>query len=736
MRFAMHVIVAALVAGAFTGVRAPVNAATGGGTAITNVATATYGIGANVTLTTSSNVLSTSVSSVSALTVTPNETALNPATDGYGAGFTITRTFSITNISNIADAYTIASVTSGPAHVTSIAFAPASGPIPVTIATTHSPVIQPGQTIPVTVTLATTGIATGTSFVTSLVASTTAGGTVNGLQTATGTSYAIAQMPPVLSGPGGANTKISKAVNGNASAALMPGASVSYTVTFMNCGTAAATNVAISDPFPAGIVPNASTIRLNGATTGFTATVSGQTVTLAIGTVSAGATETVTIGGTVGASQPQGATYVNVATVSADGLQAQPSTPAGVITGASNVVYDGTIGPAAPVFGAQVEVVDPVTMQPLVLGPSSSLTINTSDANPYSTGKSGYYEFDLTKPSAASSSALRSRSDATPALTAGTVYTDFDIVVAAAGYARRIIGVALTPQTGGLYNATITSLDGEPLAKAGSFILTASSVQLDDVFNLLGNLPLFPISPIVLTKTVDRAQASGGDRVQFTVTFYDATKDVLGPVTAIDTLPPGLAFLPASAQLDGKHFEPAVNSRVLTWSFPPLADGQQHVITYDCAVLPGDQPNARLHNVVTVSAQILNSTLSLSQTASADVVVSAGLFSDSGVITGRVFADAARTGRWAPGDKGVAGVRIGMEDGAYVTTDPSGRFTFAGVRPGMHVLRIDPTSLPPTVRLYDDRAYDSERSGIRLLHGVLDEGNLKDVEFAVEPLMP
>ena len=77
-----------------------------------------------------------------------------------------------------------------------------------------------------------------------------------------------------------------------------------------------------------------------------------------------------------------------------------------------------------------------------------------------------------------------------------------------------------------------------------------------------------------------------------------------------------------------------------------------------------------------------------------------------------------------------------MEDGAYVTTDPSGRFTFAGVRPGMHVLRIDPTSLPQGVRLYDDRAYNSERSGTRLLHGVLDEGNLKDVEFAVDPVTP
>lgn len=67
-----------------------------------------------------------------------------------------------------------------------------------------------------------------------------------------------------------------------------------------------------------------------------------------------------------------------------------------------------------------------------------------------------------------------------------------------------------------------------------------------------------------------------------------------------------------------------------------------------------------------------------------------------------------------------------------MTTDQYGRFTFPSVHPGQHVLRVDTASLPPTVRAYDDRRYDSPRSLQRLLHGLYDAGLMHDVNFAVE----
>ena len=75
---------------------------------------------------------------------------------------------------------------------------------------------------------------------------------------------------------------IDKFVNGVRSITAAPGASVTYTIGFVNVGTIDATNVTLVDPFPAGITPQLSTVTLNGATSGFTATLSGQTLTVTI----------------------------------------------------------------------------------------------------------------------------------------------------------------------------------------------------------------------------------------------------------------------------------------------------------------------------------------------------------------------------------------------------------------------------------------------------------------------
>jgi hypothetical protein len=168
----------------------------------------------------------------------------------------------------------------------------------------------------------------------------------------------------------------------------------------------------------------------------------------------------------------------------------------------------------------------------------------------------------------------------------------------------------------------------------------------------------------------------------------------------------------------------------LTWTLPSLT--AQHTITYACVVMPYAAEGSTLVNLVDVDA-LAPSGVQVQETATADTRVVSGALGTRSVITGRVFVDAAQIGRFRPGDRGVGGVRIYLEDGESVTTDPSGRFTFPSVRPGQHVLRVDTTTLPPSVRPYDDRRYDSTRSLQRLLHGIYDAGLMQDVEFALAP---
>jgi hypothetical protein len=52
----------------------------------------------------------------------------------------------------------------------------------------------------------------------------------------------------------------------------------------------------------------------------------------------------------------------------------------------------------------------------------------------------------------------------------------------------------------------------------------------------------------------------------------------------------------------------------------------------------------------------------------------------------------------------------------------------------MHVLRLDPSTLPPRATPYRDQslAWDDQRSLRRLIHGVFDGGVIEDINFALE----
>jgi hypothetical protein len=154
---------------------------------------------------------------------------------------------------------------------------------------------------------------------------------------------------------------------------------------------------------------------------------------------------------------------------------------------------------------------------------------------------------------------------------------------------------------------------------------------------------------------------------------------------------------------------------------------------YATVVSQGATPGTNVTNVASIAAYSINDPKPLTAQADASVAIVGGVLDGRVTITGRVYLDRNESGRFDRGDWGLSGVRVYLEDGESVVSDDFGRFTFPAARPGMHVLRLDESTLPPTTRAYDDRALDSERSTERLVHGVLDAYTLHDVNFAIRP---
>jgi uncharacterized repeat protein (TIGR01451 family) len=700
------------------------------GVVISNTVTAQYADPQGSTYGAQSNTVTVSVAAVSAIAVSPKEPAVDPNAESFPVGTPVTRTFTIANSGNVPDAYTIASLTASAGTVTSIAFITANSVIPATIGSTVSPTLQPGETIKVQVVITTAGVAVAAPFSIALIARSTNATTGNGIVTDNGREWAVAQPGAAIAGPSGPNTIVSKLVNHVRSHSAHPGETVTYSIAFRNYGGSPATNVVIVDDVPTGVHALLQTVALNGVSAVASATLANQRLTVRIGSMAVNESDVLTFDAVVDNALTAGSSFVNVASVSADGIAASATAPASVFIGVGNIVYDGYAGGGAPIGGATLTLRDidthaivalPKTAsQSFARGPQDTpadpagLPPNTANANPFTTGADGAYSFVF--------SLQQLGTPGSPAR--------YELDISAPGYRDRRVAITVTPDaTGLLYSATLSALDDQQLARAGGFELVTTNVSLSEVFGLLGNQPMFTSHPLTVSKTVDRDVASGGDRLVYTV-LLGSQGAQLGATRVVDTLPAGVVYAPGTARVDGVPVEPQRDGRILTWTFPSLV--ASHTITYACVVMPFTADGSTLINVVDVDT-LSNGGLRVHGSATADTRVVAGALGNRIVVTGRVFVDSARTGRFRDGDKGVPGVRVFLEDGESVTTDRYGRFTFPSVHPGQHVLRVDTTTLPAGVRAYDDRRYDSPRSLQRLLHGIYDAGLMHDVNFALEP---
>jgi hypothetical protein len=84
----------------------------------------------------------------------------------------------------------------------------------------------------------------------------------------------------------------------------------------------------------------------------------------------------------------------------------------------------------------------------------------------------------------------------------------------------------------------------------------------------------------------------------------------------------------------------------------------------------------------------------LSSQAKWEVEIRPGIFSDLGVILGKVFADANENGVQDDDEQPVPNVALVMEDGTSITTDEYGKYSVPEVTAGLHVVALDLRSLP------------------------------------------
>jgi uncharacterized repeat protein (TIGR01451 family) len=252
------------------------------------------------------------------------------------------------------------------------------------------------------------------------------------------------------------------------------------------------------------------------------------------------------------------------------------------------------------------------------------------------------------------------------------------------------------------------------------------------------DVPLDPAAQdgLFVQKSVSRSVAEVGEFVDYTVTVRNNTGNALdrAPVTLTDDLPAGFAYVRGTARRDtvGAIADPVANASRLTLVLGPMAAGQQVIIHYRVRLGPGSLQGDGVNRVqVSYSA---NGQTTLSNIATAKVIVVGGVFSERGFILGKVFLDCNANGLQDRGEIGLPDVRLFIEDGTYVLTDGDGKYSFYGLPNRTHVLKVDRTTLPAGARLAASSARHLGDGGSRMVD--LKSGELHRGDFAVAGCAP
>ena len=282
-----------------------------------------------------------------------------------------------------------------------------------------------------------------------------------------------------------------------------------------------------------------------------------------------------------------------------------------------------------------------------------------------------------------------------------------------------------------------TPLDQLPnrraIANPGSFggsfnmPLGAGPVQLD--------YPVDPVqdngSGLFIQKLASAASAEIGDFIDYTLRINNVTGTNLNAVRVVDQLPFGFAYQKKTARLESRSIPEPLGGGgpQLQFNLGALPNNTTVTLTYRVRITPGA---AQGDGVNTAQAFDDGPPRRVSNLARATVRLAGGVFTDRGVIVGKVFVDENRNRIQEPGEVGVPGVRLFLEDGTFVITDNEGKYDFYGLRPVAHVVKVDLITLPrgagleelstrdamsPSTRFVEMKRYELHKADFALLPG-------------------
>ena len=286
----------------------------------------------------------------------------------------------------------------------------------------------------------------------------------------------------------------------------------------------------------------------------------------------------------------------------------------------------------------------------------------------------------------------------------------------------------------------IQTLEGDSLLATLDAYVDENGVKQQIIEDINSTIAIVDEDPsLQITKEGDVKTAAFGDYVNYTINVKNNGAATAYDVQLKDAFPRGFDYVKGSVRItstttvdinqsQANEFKSDGKYQVL--SLGNMNAGETKDITYRVLIgssaLGGDGINRATAVATTEQGQSL-----VSREAQWKVEVDRGVMNTDGIIIGKVYHDINRDGiqQKEDGELGVAGVRIYMENGNFVVTDPEGKYNFYGVSAKTHVLKVDSTTIPNTTELVTQSNRNAGDAGSRFVD--LKYGELHRADFGI-----
>ena len=243
-----------------------------------------------------------------------------------------------------------------------------------------------------------------------------------------------------------------------------------------------------------------------------------------------------------------------------------------------------------------------------------------------------------------------------------------------------------------------------PTGSMVTIYYTSFNLALGGVGVVNNHIPLDPIlnNAFIVTKTGNKTMAEIGDVVTYTVQARLTQGVTVTQIQLIDNLPAGFRYIPGTSVYStgtgaaikmGAGSEPSNVGPQLTFNVGPFPASTLITVVYKVRVGVGAMQGDGINRVQGRSGPLV------SNTAQFKVKVTGGVFTNDACVAGKVFVDCNNNHIQDAEELGIPGVRMYMEDGTYFISDVEGKYSYCGISPKTHVLKVDSLTMPRGSRL-------------------------------------